>query len=282
MIRLKKQILLPSALSRPNLTIPDSVCQNQEYNFSNTTVPPPANSSWDFGDGTTSAEISPIKKYTSSGTYIIKLVNHFSGCIDSVSRPIFVREAPQTDFTSDNTQSCKIPFTVQFTNLTQGNNTYTWDFGDGANSTDINPIHTYTDTGSYTVTLIAASTTGCLDTIVKSKYIQIGKPVITISDLPQIGCVPLTISPASTITASEPVTNYLWDFGDGTTSSAKNPTHIYSTPGTYTVSLVIATASGCTDTLTMPEAVKAGGKPEASFSGESKRRLCFSTCSVHR
>jgi len=246
-------------------SIPDSLCQNQEYSFSNTTVPPPANSSWDFGDGTTSTDVSPMKKYTSPGAYVIKLVNHFSGCIDSVSRPIFVREAPQTDFTSDNTQSCKTPFTVQFTNLTQGNNTYIWDFGDGGNSTDMNPVHTYTDTGSYTVTLIAASTIGCLDTIVKNQYIQIGKPLITIDDLPQIGCVPLTISPHSAITASEPVTNYLWDFGDGTTSSIKDPTHIYSTPGTYTVSLIISTASGCTDTLIMPEAVKAGSKPHASF-----------------
>ena len=246
-------------------SIPDSVCKNQEYNFVNTTAPPPANSSWDFGDGTTSTEISPVKKYTSAGTYVIKLVNHFSGCIDSVSRPIFVKEAPRSDFTSNNTQSCKTPFTVQFTNLTPGNNTYIWEFGDGANSTDINPIHTYTDTGSYTVTLIAASNNGCVDTIVKLQYIQIVKPVITISDLPQMGCVPLTISPYSAITASEPVTNYLWDFGDGTTGIAKNPAHTYSTPGTYAVSLVITTTSGCTDTLTMPEAVKAGSKPHASF-----------------
>ncbi len=54
-------------------------------------------------------------------------------------------------------------------------------------ATDINPIHTYTDTGSYTVTLIGASSNGCVDTIVKSRYIQIGKPVIAISDLPTNG-----------------------------------------------------------------------------------------------
>jgi PKD repeat protein len=71
------------------------------------------------------------------------------------------------------------------------------------------------------------------------------------------------------------VTNYLWDFGDGTTSTAKNPTHTYSTPGTYSVSLIITTASGCTDTLTMPEAVKAGSKPHASFTVNSKRCLRF-------
>src|SRR4030095_16026801 len=245
--------------------IPDSVCQNQEYNFINTTSPPPASSSWDFGDGTTSADISPVKKYTSPGTYIIRLANHFSGCIDSVSRPVFVKEAPKIDFTAGTTQSCKTPFTVQFTNLTSGSNTYMWDFGDGANSTDINPVHTYTDTGSYTVMLIVASNNGCLDTIVKSQYIQIGKPAITINNLPQTGCVPLTISPSSTIIVSEPIANYLWNFGDGATSSAENPTHTYSSPGAYTVSLIIATASGCTDTVAMTEAGRGGDKPHASF-----------------
>ena len=87
-----------------------------------------------------------------------------------------------------------------------------WDFGDGASSTDINPVHAYTDTGRFTVTLISTSTIGCIDTIVKIQYIQIGKPVITINDLPQIGCVPMTISPLPTVTASEPITNYSWDF----------------------------------------------------------------------
>jgi gliding motility-associated-like protein len=262
---IEKANLITIGTIASQFNVPDSVCQNQQYNFVNTTSPPPANSSWDFGDGTTSGDISPLKKYTSPGTFIIKLVNRFSGCTDSISRPIFVKEAPPPDFTSDNTQSCKTPFTVHFTNLTQGANTYIWDFGDGANSTDINPAHTYTDTGSYTVRLIATSNNGCVDTMVRTEYIQVGRPVITIIDLPQMGCVPLTISPSSTIAVSEPVTNYLWDFGDGTTSTGKNPTHTYSTPGTYDVSLIISTTSGCVDTLTMPEAVKAGSKPNASF-----------------
>ena len=262
---LEKINLITIGTIASQFSIPDSVCQNQEYNFINTTAPPPAGSSWDFGDGTTSAEISPVKKYTSAGTYIIKLVNHFSGCTDSISRPIFVKEAPLPDFTAGNTQSCKTPFTVQFTNLTPGINTYVWDFGDGARSVDINPVHTYRDTGSYTVTLIVASNNGCSDTMVKPQYIQIGKPAITMNNLPQMGCVPLTIAPSSTITVSEPITNYLWDFGDGTTSNVKNPTHTYSAAGTYTVTLIITTASGCTDTLTMPEAVRVGDKPRASF-----------------
>ncbi|HEV8507112.1 MAG TPA: PKD domain-containing protein [Chitinophagaceae bacterium] len=262
---LEKVNLITIGTIASQFSIPDAVCQNQEYNFVNTTSPPPANSSWDFGDGTTSTEISPVKKYTSAGTYIIKLVNHFSGCTDSISRPISVKEGLLPDFTSDNTQSCKTPYVVQFSNLTQGDNTYLWDFGDGASSADINPNHTYADTGSYTVTLIATSTNGCSDTLVKADYIQIGRPVININDLPRMGCVPLAISPSSTIAVSEPVTNYLWDFGDGATSNAKNPTHTYSTPGTYTVKLIITTASGCTDTLVMPEAVRVGSKPGASF-----------------
>ena len=245
--------------------IPDSVCQDQELSIINTTNPSPAGSSWDFGDGTTSSEINPVKKYRSPGMFVIKLVNQFSGCTDSINKSVFVKTAPTADFAADNTRSCKTPFTVQFKNQTAGNNTYIWDFGDGATSTDINPAHTYVDTGSYSVKLIVFNENGCEDTLVRQEYIQIRRPAITLNNLPQKGCIPLTISPGSTVVADEPVVNYLWDFGDGTTANVAHPTHTYTAAGTYTVSLVIATASGCTDTVVMPEAVRVGNKPHASF-----------------
>ncbi len=247
-------------------SVPDTICQNNSVNFINTTVPSPASSSWDFGDGTNSGDINPIKKYTTAGTFIVKLVNHFSGCPDSVSRMVIVKEVPPIDFTSDNTRSCKTPFTVQFTNQTIGNNNYVWHFGDGQTSIDINPVHTYIDTGSYNVILVLSNENGCMDTITKPEYIQIREPVITLNGLPQKGCIPFTISPTSTIESSEPVANYLWNFGDGTTSDLPNPSHTYTVAGVYTVSLIISTANGCTDTVSMTEAVKVGEKPKAGFS----------------
>lgn len=246
--------------------IPDTICQNNSVNFVNTTVPAPASSSWDFGDGTTSDEVNPVKKFTTAGTFIVKLVNHFSGCPDSVSRMVVVKEVPAVDFNSDNTKSCKIPFTVQFTNQTPGDNSYSWNFGDGNTSTEINPVHTYTDTGSYDVTLVVFSENGCTDTITKPGYIQIRRPAITLNDLPQQGCIPFAISPTATIESTEPVTNYLWDFGDGTTSDLPKPAHTYTVAGVYTVSLIITTTTGCSDTVSMPEAVRVGEKPKASFS----------------
>ncbi|HET6993905.1 MAG TPA: PKD domain-containing protein, partial [Chitinophagaceae bacterium] len=146
---------------------PDSVCLDQPFTITNTTTPVPIASHWDFGDGTSSTEINPVKKYTSAGIFTIKLVNTFSGCMDSIIKAITVRPGPATDFSANQTQYCTVPFTANFINQTTGNNTYLWNFGDGATSTDANPVHIYTVAGTYSVTLIALNETGCSDTLTK-------------------------------------------------------------------------------------------------------------------
>jgi gliding motility-associated-like protein len=247
---------------------PDSVCIDQSFTISNTTTPAPISSHWDFGDGTISTQINPAKKYTSAGVFTIKLVNTFSGCMDSTTKTITVRSGPAADFSANQTRSCAIPFTAGFINQTTGNNTYLWNFGDGSTSTQANPVHTYTTAGTYPVTLVAVNETGCSDTITKADYIQIKEPVLTLNNLPQQGCIPLTISLVSTLISTDPVATYLWNFGDGTTSAAVNPSHTYTTPGTYTVSLTISTTGGCTVAAVLNNAVKAGNKPQAAFSAD--------------
>lgn len=246
-------------------SVPDSICQHEPVTITNTSTPLPPQSHWTFGDGSTSTEINPVKMYPFPGTYIIKLVNQYAGCADSVSRPIVVKLQPVPDFSADQVRSCKVPFTVTFSNLTPGNNTYRWNFGDGGTSMSANPVHTYTTPGTYTVSLIAINENGCSDTIIKSQYIQIQEPVISIRNLPRSGCVPLTIAPTATVTANQPIATYTWDFGDGSTSNQQNPTHTYTTAGTFDVSLIIETTGGCRDTLVLPRAVRTGNKPDAAF-----------------
>src|SRR5690606_4705356 len=88
-------------------------------------------------------------------------------------------------------------------------------------------------------------------------------------------CIPVTIKPSATITANEPIATYHWDFGDGNSSSAIKPTHIYITPGTFDVTLTITTGSGCTKTTTFKEAVRAGIKPGANFTVGSSNVCAF-------
>jgi gliding motility-associated-like protein len=261
----KKVNLISIGTINSNFTVPAGICEGQSFLLTNTTTPVPGSSLWNFGDGTTSAAIAPVKSYSGSGTYTIRLVNNFGGCSDSVSKTVTVLPKTKADFAASQNTSCKAPFTVNFINKTVGSNTYKWSFGDGSMSTSAQPSHTYTAVGTYTVTLIAVNENGCSDTLTKADFIQIQKPVITVNGLPRSGCNPVVISPSATITANEPVTGYWWDFGDGTTSNVANPTHTYTKAGNYDVTLTITTTNGCSESVVVSRAVRVGDKPQTKF-----------------
>ncbi|MBI1341460.1 MAG: PKD domain-containing protein [Terrimonas sp.] len=250
-----------------DFTAPDSICVADSVHFINASIPTPLGSTWDFGDGTNSSLAHPTKSYSTPGAYTIKLINNFNTCLDSVSKIIQVIPPPVTDFVAPDKNKCQPPFTVSFQDLTTGNPvSWFWNFGDGGTSTLQNPSHTYNSYGLFSVTLITTNSTGCSDTTTKSQYIRIVRPVITFNDLPAQGCAPFTVNFSAGITGVDGVTSYLWNFGDGNTSSLPTPSHTYNMLGAYTVSLTITTATGCTETLSLGNAVKAGSSPVADFS----------------
>ena len=248
----------------PSFTAPDTVCVDAAVAFNNTSTPTPSGATWSFGDGTTATTISPTKVYTTAGNYIVKMVANFGACKDSVSKPIVVVNKPTLSFTADKTISCRPPLTVQYNSTVTNAATYQWNFGDGNTSTLPNPNHTYNATGQYTVTLTVTSANGCTTTLTKPNYISITAPSIQILNLPDSGCNPLTITPQYTITAPDGVASYAWNFGDGFTSTATNPSHSYITSGVYTLSLIITTTGGCRDSVSTT--VKVGTKPNVLFS----------------
>lgn len=267
-------------------TAPVSACVNQPVIFTNTSAPVPSASSWVFGDGGTANTINATHTYTTAGTYIVKLYNTYAGCMDSAIQSITISPAPVADFSAPVTTKCGPPLTVNFQDLSTGGPVnWQWDFGDGGTSSLQNPSHTYTNYGTFTVTLIVANAAGCADTITRSNYIRIQRPVISIPSLPDQGCVPFTISPVANITSLDVVTSYLWDFGDGFTSTLANPVHTYPLQGTYTVKLFITTSGGCMDSLVIPAAVKVGTKPVANFSANplnvcARREVYFTDLSA--
>jgi gliding motility-associated-like protein len=263
--------------AKADFTAPASVCVGSSFDLINTSSPTSIAAIWNFGDGTTLLNINATKSYSKPGTYKIKLVNDFGACTDSVTKSIQVVSKPLASFTSGNTSGCAFPFGVSFKDNSTGATSYLWNFGDGDTSTLQNPTHTYTAKGNFTVTLIVTNAGGCSDTLVKPGYVNIIPPSIkAISNLGVTGCLPITISPVANIQANEPVTSYFWDFGDGSTSTLATPSHTYTTPGKFNVKLVITTNVGCTDSMVVNEAVKAGLKPVADFAAD-KFDVCNET-----
>ena len=250
-----------------DFTAPLSACVNQAVTFTGNSSPAPNFSNWTFGDGGTGVGLISSHSYITPGVYTVKLVNNYANCTDSISKDITINPLPVADFTAPATVSCQPPLTVNFQDITPGATSWQWNFGDGSPA-DLtqNPSHTYTNYGSYTVTLIVTNIFGCTDTIVKPSFIRIRRAQMSVTGLPERGCIPYTIMPVPVINSLDAVTSWEWDFGDGGSAFVQNPTHTYTVQGTYNVKLIITTSTGCRDTLTLNAAVQVGAKPVANFS----------------
>ncbi len=137
------------------------------------------------------------------------------------------------------------PYTVDFSSNGSIALDYYWDFGDGQSSILANPQHIYTDTGIYQVMLVALDTIICNSydtTYLTVKVLQ--PPILTASALPipPDGCAPLNVQLQNN---SSPVTNYIWDFGDGGVSNQQDPVHTFTNPGTYSIQLIAIDTSIC-------------------------------------
>lgn len=249
-----------------DFTFPSSICIAQSINFQNASTPAPISSSWDFGDGTTSSQINPVKTFLSGGTFYVKLINNYGNCSDTVAKDVTVITSPTVDFSTSDTVSCDAPVTVHFADKSPLASTWHWDFGDGSTSTEQNPNHTYNDAGFYDVTLSITLAGGCSNTITKTQYIKIRPITTTISNAPAGGCAPYTFTPMPNIQSIDSVVSYSWDLGEsGAVYNTKSPTHTYNSVGNYIITLTITTKSGCVKTVTVPNGVLVGTKPTANF-----------------
>ncbi len=246
-------------------TAPDTVCLNSTVNFTNTSSPAPLTNLWDFGNGSSSVNFSDTSSYQVPGTYAVKLLSTFPHCADSFTRNIVVSPRPTVDFTSPLTISCQAPFVVSFQDVSPNAVSWQWDFGDGGTSTLQNPTHQYNSTGQFNVTLTITDSRGCTNTVSKSSFIRIVRPTVAISNAPAGGCVPLTYSPVASVNAIDGVASYFWDFGDGVTSTAANPSHTYAAVGSYTLKLIITTVGGCQDSIIIPAGVRVGTPLATNF-----------------
>lgn len=236
-----------------NFTI-TSVCQGSATQFTSTSTTNPSGQSissyqWNFGDGHTGSGQSTTHTYATPGTYYATLtVSTGNGhCTDQITRTVTVKPQPTAGFTAS---TVCMGEATQFTNTSTGQNIISnqWNFGDGQSSTSQNPTHTYSQAGTYNVTLTVQAQGGCSSQI---------SHTVTVNSKPTAGFTATTVCQGeatqftNTSTPSGQTLTYLWDFGDGQSSMSQNPSHTFAQPGTYQVTLTVSSSNGnCSDQIT--------------------------------
>ena len=210
---------------------------------------------WQFGDGQTSNLFSPSHTYSDTGTYNITLTVINQGCSKDTERLKYILiVVPKAEFVFN--FDCSSPTAVTFRDTSQGAQTWLWEFGDGTTSNlQYPPVHNYAVQGNYTVTLIVTNAlTGCVDSA--KETIPIGTPHVSFASDTQSGCLPLTVhfSDSSVLASS-----WLWKFGDGGTSTVKDPVHTYRDTGKYSVVLIINPGSACSVQDSVPNYITVYG-----------------------
>ena len=226
------------------------------YNYTNTTNSNNMQSEWSFGDGTTGTDYHPYHTYPVAGTYRIRLVarNPQTGCSDTAFQTLVVRPF-NTNFQMQQrfveSGGCP-PVLVNFNNTSYGGVRYEWDFGDGTGSESYYATKLYHLPGKYIVKLKVYGYNGLEGEYLDSVFISI--PQASFKADPLFGCTSQGIQFKGIGTD---VKNYLWDYGDGTTTSipANRAFHSYRTPGVYQPRLFAVDSNGCTIPVNTPDKI---------------------------
>ncbi|MEI7977312.1 MAG: SdrD B-like domain-containing protein [Bacteroidota bacterium] len=236
---------------------------------------------WDFGvvglTTDTSSLMNSTYTYPSNGTYQVSLIsNNTEGCGDTLTLPVVVNQngvTPTANFTISNvSNSCAKRF--NFTNTSVNGVSYQWIFNDGSQVYTTNASKSYATAGTYAVKLIAKSSTGCFDTIVKNVTV-IGNSAATVASFivsNRTQCLAnnsFEFYNTSVHMGPYWIPSYNWDFGDGTFDNSNSYVFNkhYTTAGIYTVRMIAIGSDGCRDTAY--QSVEVLPSPIASFTANT-------------
>ena len=241
---------------------------------------------WEFGDGATSSLQNPSHAYTASETYTVCLTIvgiNAAGlkCKDKICQKINIKNCGQAepcklaakfDFKID---KCNIYFTdLSATGIGTTITNWYWDFGDGNTSNLQNPTHTYAAAGTYPVCLIIVGSNEkgeqCKDKFCTKLTVEGCGPVLPCGVKPlfdfKVDKCTVYFTDNSGTNPGTTITNWAWDFGDGTASALQHPTHTYATNGTYTVCLttyaVNTAGEKCKNTYCFPVKIEGCGQTD--------------------
>ena len=235
-------------------------CLGTEIEFESVTSADVSTYEWNFGDGGSSNEPNPTYIYGSVGDYMVTLtIVTTEGCMATVSYEVTVRPLPMPNF--NHTGPTCLNEEVEFTDLSSSPNglieIWEWDFGDG-NTVTINApanpdvTHLYANEGTYDVILKVTDSDGCENEVIKQLQV-VSSPIADYSYDETCYNEPVYFTDLSTANGGSDIQSWEWFFGDAASgvnnnSSLQNPTHIFSAPGPYTVTLIINNTMGCSDT----------------------------------
>jgi gliding motility-associated-like protein len=250
-----------------NFTV-NTVCQNKATVFTDNSI----NTSglgnlttweWQLGDGTISTtSVSPVHTFSNSGTFTAQLVvsNSFN-CYDTIRRPVLVYGVPTVSM--DISRACsgaeqlitfKDASSILPPDAVANAGGYYWDFGGQGFATSKDTAFVFPSQGIYGITHIVTTTNNCQSSLTQSLNIT-PKPVakfrVVNNTALSLGAQ-IAFIDSSNIASS----SWLWDFGNGATSTVKNPITTYSANGTYTVSLTISDQFGCLSSTTASVVIK--------------------------
>lgn len=222
---------------------------------------------WDFGDGSTDTVQDTTHTYNDTGYYDVTLIASNDVDADTMIRPrlIAVFDTLTVDFTGEPARGRK-PLDVSFEsgcNPTPQN--VTWYFGDGDSSHDLNPVHRYTEHGSYDVKLVA-ELFGYKDSLTIEDYILVSDIKAEFAADKRCGSAPLEVTFYDSSSSTYPITGWDWDFDDEGTSDQQNPTHQFEETGVFDITLIVSDSIGA-DTLIKEDYITTQDSVSADFIG---------------
>lgn len=209
------------------------------------TAGPAVSWEWDFGDGNGSTLQNPAHNYNAFGSYLVCLsITDSTCCVQTLCDSVIVGCPDSTTWTVAFSQVSNGPM-VNFTHTQGSAVTWNWDFGDGNSSSLQNPAHNYSTLGSYLVCLSIMDSLSCQQTYCDTVTVDCPDSTTWTVAFSQVSNGP-TVDFTHTQGSA---TAWNWDFGDGNSSTLQNPSHSYTTSGTYTVCLTITNSLNCQETI---------------------------------
>jgi len=239
-------------------------CNSLLYQFDNITTAPSGFSftnksfTWDFGDKSptiTTGTAGVTHNYAAPGTYIVRLTlddSTYCNSPDFIEKTIRVSALVKADF--ETPKAGCAPYKAVFNNISAGGSAFNWEFGDGATSTDVSPVHLYGGAGTYIIKLTAIDSATCNKIDVKVFTITVyDNPIADFAASPQ---PPTENKPISfTNLSTTDAVKFKWLFGDGDsliTTSRAAVEHEYNATNTYNACLIATNPAGCADTICKP------------------------------
>lgn len=246
----------PTNTNNCNANFSHFTTSNSSFQFNAQNLNSNLSYNWNFGDGTIGTGTSVNHTYSTNGSYQVCLTvtDSINGsCSDVSCSNVVINSIPNNPCVASFYWFDSSAFMIQFySEFYSSTSSYSWDFGDGATSSDAYSIHTYNQAGTYSVCLtVSNANEGCTNTYCDTITVGTQNPTscdanfyLFQDSLDATAIYAWNLSTGTNL-------NYFWSFGDGATSSEQFPTHVYDEVGIYDLCLTVYN-SDCSDSICQP------------------------------